>query len=356
MLDHLEVRRTNEPKPLPAPPIAFGSIFSDHVFRMTWTADKGEWHSPRIEPYGSLHLPEGAAVLHYSQTIFEGMKAYQAVDGRLVLFRPSANGVRFARSAERMCMPPLPVDAFVEGIRRLVAEDERWVRFNPSGSLYIRPLMVAAEPFLGVRPANRYEYVVMTCPVGDYDKGFNPSRIWVEREMPRAAAGGVGEAKTGGNYAASLAGQARAKAKGYDQVLWTDAKDHELIEEIGTMNVFFKFKSGEVATPALSGTILPGITRDSALRLLRDAGMNVTERPITVTEVREAATRGELLECFGTGTAVVVAPVGHLGFEDGDFTIGDGAPGPTAQRLNVVLNDIQRGRMEDIREWVVPVL
>ncbi|MGF1508057.1 MAG: branched-chain amino acid aminotransferase [Myxococcota bacterium] len=355
MLSNIEVERTPSPSPLPDAkvPVAFGSVFSDHVFRMNY--DGNAWVHPRIVPYGSAGLSLGASVLHYAQSVFEGLKAYVGDDHQVRVFRARAHAERFARSAKRMCMPEFPAEVFVQAILRLVAEDARWVGAIPDGALYIRPLMVATEPFLGVRPSKRYEVIIMTCPVGTYaSKGFAPSRIWVEREAVRAAPGGIGEAKTGGNYAASLAGQMAAASRGYDQVLWTDAREHRLVEEVGTMNVFFRFKD-EIATPSLSGTILSGITRDSLIQIIKDDGVDVRERPITVDEVQDGARTGRLLEVFGSGTAAAVSPVGVLGFEDGDLTIGDGDVGPTARALYRKLGDLHRGRTLDPHGWLTRV-
>ncbi|MEM1026335.1 MAG: branched-chain amino acid aminotransferase [Myxococcota bacterium] len=350
MLDGLEVRRTSKPKPVPSPAPRFGSIFSDHIFSMHY--QDGTWQRPVIEPYEDIQLGLGASVLHYAQTVFEGMKAFAGPDGRVQVFRPEAHAARFARSARRICMPELPPEIFVESVMRLVAEDARWVRGNPEGALYIRPLMFATEPFLGVRPSNDYRFVVMSCPVGTYSgDSFSPTRIWVERQAVRAAPGGVGEAKTGGNYAASLAGQMAAKSRGYDQVLWTDALRHENVEEVGTMNVFFRFED-EVATPALSGTILPGITRASVIELLADKGVNVKERQISVREVIEGARTGRLLEVFGTGTAAVVTPVGVLGHEEGETVIGSGEPGSLTKELFDRLSAMQRGLEPDPKGWL----
>ena len=350
MLDGLEVRRTPQPKPVPSQAPRFGSIFSDHIFSMVY--EEGAWTQPVIEPYADIQLSLGASVLHYAQTIFEGMKAFLGPGQQVQLFRPDAHAVRFARSAKRICMPELPPGVFVEAVSRLVAEDARWVRGNPEGSLYVRPLMFATEPFLGVRPSNAYRFVVMTCPVGTYSgKSLGPARIWLERQAVRAAPGGIGEAKTGGNYAASLAGQMAAKARGYDQVLWTDALRHENVEEVGTMNVFFRFED-EVATPALSGTILPGITRASAIELLADQGVTVKERSVSVREVVEGAQSGRLLEVFGTGTAAVVTPVGVLGHEEGELVIGGGEPGPLTKDLYGRLTAIQRGQAPDTKGWL----
>jgi len=351
----VEITRTTNPKPLPTERVGFGTVFSDHVFRMHWDAEREGWRAPRIEPYGPLSLDPAASSLHYAQAIFEGLKAFRGVDGKVRLFRPDRHAARFARSAEKMCIPEVPPELFLEAVTRLVAFDERWVPEREGAALYVRPLVFATEPFLGVRPARRYEFVVMTCPVDSYYAGgFRAVRIWVEREEVRAVRGGTGSAKTAGNYAASLHAQVRAKGRGYDQVLWTDAAEHRFVEEVGTMNLFIRF-ADEVVTPPLDGPILPGVTRDSVLELLRGEGMAVSERPVAIDEIRGAQEAGTLLEIFGTGTAAVVSPVGTLGFSDGDLTVGNGEPGPLAKKLYERVSGLQRGALPDERGWLVEV-
>lgn len=351
----IEIRRTDSPRPRPTERVPFGTVFSDHVFRMTWDAEQGAWHTPRIEPYGPIPLDPAASALHYAQAIFEGMKAFRGADGKVRLFRPDRHAARFARSAEKLCIPALPEDVFVESVRSLVALDQDWVPEREGAALYVRPLLFASEPFLGVRPARRYEYVVMTCPVDSYyARGFGAVRIWVEQQEVRAVRGGTGEAKTAGNYAASLHAQVAAKARGYDQVLWTDANDHRFVEEVGTMNLFVRF-ADEVVTPPLEGTILPGITRESVLELLRGDGLAVSERQVALDELRRGRESGQLLEVFGSGTAAVISAVGTLGFPDGDLTIGDGEPGPLARSLHERLTGLQRGTVPDERGWLVDV-
>lgn len=353
----IEIRRTDSPKKMPERDFGFGKIFTDHVFRMQWGGEGGErWHSPRIEPYGEVSLDPAAVVLHYAQAIFEGMKAFRGVDGKVRLFRPDRHGARMARSAERLCIPPVPPEDFVESVKSFVALEERWVpKDPPEASLYIRPFIYASEAFLGVRPAKRFEYSIICCPVGSYYAGgFEPVKIWVEREQVRAAPGGVGSAKTGGNYAGSLQAFEKAKARGYAQVLWLDAVSHERIEEVGTMNVFVKI-GDEVITPPLGGTILPGVTRDCVITLLKDRGVTVSEREITLAEVHEASKGGQLEEIFGSGTAAVISPVGALGLGDEDITVGDGQAGPLASSLRDEIVGIQRGEKEDRFGWTVPV-
>ena len=352
---NIEVVRTTSPRPRPEPgKLGFGVHFSDHMFVLEYTADNG-WHSPRVEPYGPLMMDPGASVLHYAQAIFEGLKAFRGTKEQVNLFRPQQHAARFHRSAERLCMPPVPEEVFVEACRKLVAVDESWVPSEDGAALYLRPLTIATEPFLGVRPSATYKFIVMTCPVGAYyAEGFNPVRIRVERERVRAVRGGVGDAKTAGNYAASLRAAKEAKAEGYAQVLWTDAATHSYVEEVGTMNVFFKI-GGEVITPSLDGAILPGITRRSVIELLESRGTTVTERRVSLDEVVNAHTDGRLEEAFGTGTAAVVSPIKTLGVDGKDLTIGNGNVGPMAQSLFDEITGIQRGTREDRFKWMVSV-
>ncbi|MEM6790339.1 MAG: branched-chain amino acid aminotransferase [Myxococcota bacterium] len=351
---NVEVVRTTSPRPRPEPgKLGFGQHFSDHVFALEYHVDRG-WHSPRIEPYGPLTMDPGASVLHYAQAIFEGLKAFRAADGSVNIFRPHQHAERFHRSAERLCIPSVPTELFVDACRKLVAVDESWVPSDDGAALYLRPLTFATEAFLGVRPSKSYRFMVMTCPVGAYyAEGFNPVRIRVERERVRAVRGGVGDAKTAGNYAASLRAAKEAKAEGYAQVLWTDAASHRFVEEVGTMNVFFKL-GDEVVTPALDGAILPGITRRSVIELLSSRGVTVTERRVSVDELVEAHRDGSLHEAFGTGTAAVVSPIAALGVDGNDLTIGEGSVGPLAQSLFDEITGIQRGTREDRFNWLVP--
>lgn len=353
---NIEIVRTGAPRPRPERgKLGFGTNFSDHVFTMQWKEGAG-WHSPRIEAYGPIALDPAACVLHYAQAIFEGLKAHRATSGGVRLFRPDRHAARFARSAESLCIPPVPEDIFIEAIKELVKVDESWVPESADGSaLYIRPVIIADEAFLGVRPSRSYRFLVITSPVGAYyAEGFNPVRIRVERTRVRAARGGVGEAKTAGNYAASLLAAKQAKEAGYAQVLWTDAAQHELIEEVGTMNVFFHL-GDEVVTPALEGSILPGVTRASVIELLRDRGMKLTERPLRLTEVVEAHARGELREAFGTGTAAVISPIAAFGLEGNDLQIGNGQVGPLTESLFAEITGMQRGEVDDRFGWLVPV-
>lgn len=331
--------------------LGFGKYFSDHVFRMEYR--HGRWDRARIEPYAAMSLEPGAASLHYAQSIFEGFKAFRGQGERVRMFRPDQHAARFARSAQRLCIPPVPPECFLEACKDLVRLDSDWVPTADGASLYIRPLAFGCEPFLGVRPAESYEFVVMTSPVDAYyAEGFAPVRILVEREQVRAAPGGLGDVKTAANYAASLQAGLKAKKAGYAQVLWTDAIEHRYIEEVGTMNVFFRFED-EIVTPPLSGTILPGITRASVIELLRRRGENVVERQLSLEEIQEAHSKGRLLEAFGTGTAAVVSPIAALGFEGKDLTIGDGGVGPVAQSLFSEIQSIQRGETADELNWML---
>ena len=339
-------------KALPEPQnLGFGIHFSDHMFIMDYLEGRG-WHSPRIVPYGHFSLDPAAVVLHYGQAIFEGLKAYRGVDGKIRLFRPRDNMKRMNRSAWRMCMPEVDEEFLLEAIKELVRTDARWVPEEKGTSLYIRPFMIATEAFLGVRPAKEYILSVILSPVGAYyAEGFNPVKIFVTDKFVRAAKGGVGEAKTAGNYAASLMASEEAKELGFTQVLWLDCAERRYIEEVGTMNIFFLFDEALV-TPALSGSILPGITRDSVMKLAASWGIKVEERPITIDEVIERAQSGELKECFGSGTAAVISPVASLYYKGKSYEINGGKTGELAQRLFDELTAIQYGEKEEDFGWI----
>ncbi|WP_338445506.1 branched-chain amino acid aminotransferase [Pelagerythrobacter marensis] len=336
----------------------FGTLFTDHMVVIDYDADRvgsdGDgWHSARVCPREPIALDPAAAVLHYAQEIFEGMKAYRQDDGGIALFRPEANARRFNASADRMAMPRLPEELFIESIRRLIAVDKDWFPTVEGGSLYLRPFMFASEAFLGVRPARQYKYLVIASPAGNYFKSGAPAvKIWVSSDYVRAAPGGTGAAKTGGNYAASLVPQAEAIEKGCDQVVFLDAVENKWIEELGGMNLFFVFDDGSVVTPPLTGTILPGITRDSLIRLLREEGLNVREEPYSIDQWREDANSGRLVETMACGTAAVVTPVGTVAGRDGEFTIGSGGPGQLTSKLRDKLVGIQRGRVADTYDWM----
>ena len=332
----------------------FGTLFTDHMVEIDYDANKGGWHSAKVCPRQPISLDPAAAVLHYAQEIFEGLKAYRHEDGGIALFRPDANARRFNQSADRMAMPHLPEEMFLESIRRLIAVDKDWFPTVEGGSLYLRPFMFASEAFLGVRPAKQYKYLLIASPAGNYFKSGAPAvKIWVSRDYVRAAPGGTGAAKTGGNYAASLVPQAEAIEKGYDQVVFLDAAERKWIEELGGMNLFFVFDDGSVVTPPLTGTILPGITRDSLIQLLREEGLAVREEPYSIDQWRDDAQSGRLVETMACGTAAVVTPVGTVAGPDGEFTIGGGGPGQITSKLRDKLVGIQRGRVEDSHGWVM---
>ncbi len=331
----------------------FGTSFSEHMVTIEWSEARG-WHDAVVGPRQPIALDPAAAVLHYAQEIFEGLKAYRHPDGSIALFRPYENAARFNRSAARLAMPELPEDIFVESIRRLVESDREWMPTVEGGSLYLRPFMFASEVFLGVRPAKEYKYVVIASPAGNYFKSGAPAvSIWVSEDYTRAAPGGTGAAKCGGNYAASLVPQAEAIAKGHDQVVFLDAVENKWIEELGGMNLYFVFEDGTLLTPPTSGTILPGITRDSLLTLARDEGLTVREERYSIDEWRDDATSGKLVECFACGTAAVVTPVGRVAGRDGEFTIGSGGAGQITSKLKDKLVAIQRGEAPDPHGWVL---
>lgn len=352
--------RIAHPAPLPAEARAvilanpgFGTHFSDHMVTLDWSEDAG-WHNATVGPLQPLTLHPAAAVLHYAQEIFEGLKAYRLADGAMALFRPQANAARFNASAERLAMPALPEDQFVAACRELVSIDRDWFPTVDGGSLYLRPFMIATEAFLGVRPAKQYKFVVIASPAGNYFKSGAPAvSIWVS-QYTRAAPGGTGAAKCGGNYAASLVPQAEAMAKGHDQVVFLDAAEHRWIEELGGMNLYFVFADGTLVTPALTGTILPGITRESLLTLAREEGLTVREDRYSLDQWRADAASGHLVETFACGTAAVVTPVGRVTDPvHGEFVIGSGGPGQLTQKLRQKLVAIQRGEAEDRHGWVL---
>lgn len=338
-------------KPTDESKLVFGKIFSDHMFIMEYLADRGGWQHPRVVPYQSLALDPAAMVLHYGQGIFEGLKAYRCPDGRIQLFRPEKNMERFNRSARRMCMPEIDVAFQLEILDALIKQDAGWIPHGVGSSLYIRPTMIGSEPALGVRPAHEYLYYIITGPVGAYyPEGFNPVRIFVSDEYVRAVRGGVGEAKTMANYASSLYAQEMAKKKGFTQVLWLDAVERYYIEEVGTMNIFFRI-ADELVTPPLSGSILPGVTRDSVIHLARHWGWTVHERPIAIGEVVDGLSSGQIQEIFGTGTAAVISPVGEICYKDRHHRVGGGQVGEWAQRLYDEIVAIQYGQKEDPFGW-----
>ncbi|MFN3470226.1 MAG: branched-chain amino acid aminotransferase [Novosphingobium sp.] len=332
----------------------FGTAFTDHMIEIDYTEGQG-WHDARIVPYGPIALDPAAAVLHYAQEIFEGLKAYRLADGGIALFRPEANAARFNASARRLAMPELPEDIFVEAVRQQVLVDRDWFPTLEGGSMYLRPFMFATEPFLGVRPAKQYRFMVIASPAGNYFKSGAPAvSIWVSG-YTRAAPGGTGAAKCGGNYAASLVPTAEAFARGHDQVLFLDAAEHRWVEELGGMNLFFVFNDGSILTPELTGTILPGITRSSLLKLAAEEGLTVREGRYSLEEWKADAASGRLVETFACGTAAVVTPVGKVASHEGEFTIGSGGPGQLTQKLRARLVGIQRGEIADTHGWVTRI-
>ncbi|MDA8371997.1 MAG: branched-chain amino acid aminotransferase [Nocardiopsaceae bacterium] len=334
----------------------FGSVFTDHMVTIRYTEDKG-WYDARLEAYGPLTLDPATAALHYAQEIFEGLKAYRHPNGTPACFRPEANAARFNRSARRMAMPELPEDLFLKAIETLLAHDADWIPEQENSSLYLRPFMFASEVGLGVNsPSHSYLFVLIASPSGPYfSGGITPVTVWLSEDYTRAAPGGTGEAKFAGNYAASFLAQRQAVEKGCDQVVWLDAVEHRWVEEMGGMNLFFVYGSGDDArllTPALTGTLLPGITRDSLLTLAPELGFPVEEGRISTEQWREAAESGELTEVFACGTAAVVTPVGHVKSSQGEFSIGDGTPGPVTMRLREELVALQYGTRPDGHGWI----
>ena len=330
----------------------FGRVFTDHMVTIRYAEGKG-WHDAQVSARAPLTLDPATSVLHYAQEIFEGMKAYRLADGGTALFRPMENARRLRDSARRMAMPELPEDLFLESIRQMVRADRDWIPEIEGGALYLRPFMFASEVFLGVKPASEYLYLVIASSVGAYFKGGAPSvSLWVSQDYTRAAPGGTGAAKCGGNYAASLAAQAEAIRQGCDQVIFLDAVERRYVEELGGMNTFFVFDDGSIQTPPLGGTILPGITRDSILVLAREKGLTVREEPYAIDQWRADAESGRLREAFACGTAAVVTPIGSVASPDMRFSIGNGGPGELTELLRDELVGIQRGQIADRHGWI----
>lgn len=355
-MQKIKIERTTAPKAKPQDEskLGFGKIFTDHMYVMEYNKEKG-WHDPKIMPYQEISLEPSAMVFHYGQEMFEGMKAYRTEDNRILLFRPNKNIERANNSNRRLCIPEIPEDDFLNAIKTLVAVDADWIPTRPGTSLYIRPFVIATDPFLGVRPSDTYKFIVILSPVGAYyESGLDPVKIWIEDDYVRAVRGGIGEAKTGGNYVASLAAQMKAHDEGYSQVLWLDGVERKYIEEVGAMNIFFKI-NGTVVTPMLNGSILPGVTRASCIDLCKRWGLPVEERRISVDELVEAARTGALEECWGSGTAAVISPVGHLRFENEVMQIADGSIGGISQKLYDTVTGIQTGKIEDTLGWTVEV-
>ena len=351
----IRITRTTSQKDRPKDKdLAFGNVFSDHMFVVDFEEEKG-WYDPRVEPYGPLSLDPATAVLHYGQSLFEGLKAFRGKDGKIRLFRPQKHVERLNRTARRMVIPPLDPDLVLKSWTTLVDVDRDWVPSALGTSLYIRPTIIASEPFLGVRPAKQYIYYVIVSPVGPYyPEGLAPTKIKVIDEYVRAVAGGLGEAKTSANYAASLYAAEEAKHEGFTQVLWLDGVEHRYIEEVGTSNIMLKI-GDEVLTPPLGGAILAGVTRDTALALLKSWGVRVTERRITIDEVVAAADSGTLQEVWATGTAAVISPVGELAYKGRRIVVNQGRIGATAKKLYDAIVAIQYGEAPDPHGWTLVV-
>jgi branched-chain amino acid aminotransferase len=360
---HFELKPTSQPQAADerrmvlADP-GFGRYFTDHMITIQWSSGRG-WHDAQLIPYAPLELSPGTMVFHYAQAIFEGLKAYRRVDGTVGLFRPEVNAHRFSTSADRLALPRLPEEVFLDSIRLLVSQDREWIPDQEEHSLYLRPFLFATELGLGVRPAAEAAYLLIASPVGAYfANGVQPVSVWLSDDYSRAAPGGTGEAKCAGNYAASLAGQAQAMEHGCDQVVWLDAVEHRWVEEMGGMNLFFVEGSGDdvtLRTPALTGTLLPGVTRDSLLTLGRDLGYRVVEDQISTDEWREGNASGAITEVFACGTAAVITPVGSVKSSTAEWTVGDGTPGPVTMRLRQALLDIQYGAAPDPHGWTTIV-
>ena len=355
-MQEIKIIKTTNPKEIPGNDnsLVFGTIFTDHMYVMEYEEGKG-WNNPTIMPYQPLTLDPSAMVFHYGQEMFEGLKAYKTEEGKILLFRPDKNIERANKTNDRICIPQIDTEDFLNGIKTLVKIDEAWIPTKAGTSLYIRPFVIATDPCLGVRPSHTYKFIIILSPVGAYyPEGLNPVKIWIEDEYVRAVEGGVGEAKIGANYVASMKAQMKAHDEGYSQVLWLDGIERKYIEEVGAMNIFFKI-NGKVVTPKLNGSILPGVTRDSCISLCKEWGYEVEERKISVEELVAAAEKGELEETWGTGTAAVVSPVGHLRYGKEVMQIKDGEIGELSQRLYDTVTGIQIGEIEGPKGWSVEV-
>ncbi|GAB2676591.1 branched-chain amino acid aminotransferase [Paenibacillus thermoaerophilus] len=352
MTRSIAIERTAAPKTKPdEKQLGFGKYFTDHMFILDYDEGLG-WHDARIVPYQPIQLDPAAKVFHYGQTVFEGLKAYRTNDGRILLFRPRKNIERMNRSNDRMSIPPIDEELFMEALTKLIELDRDWVPSEPGTSLYVRPFVISTEPFLGVSPSRSYRFMIILSPVGAYyEEGIHPVSIHVESHYVRAVAGGVGTAKTAGNYAAGLKAQEGAARRGYTQVLWLDGVHRKYIEEVGSMNVFFRI-GDTIVTPALNGSILEGITRDSVLELLRHWNLNVEQRAVSIDEIIEAQRSGALREAFGTGTAAVISPIGELSWQGEAYVIGGGKTGELTKRLYDSLTGIQFGADPDPFGWM----
>jgi branched-chain amino acid aminotransferase len=344
---------TKKEKPQ-ADQLEFGKQFTDHMFIMDYTQGQG-WHDPRIVPYQPLSLEPSAMIFHYGQSVFEGLKAYATPEDEIILFRPEKNFQRLNSSNSRLCIPDVDVDFALKALKTLISVDKDWVPQAEGTSLYIRPFIIATEPYLGVSPSNKYQFIIIMSPVGSYYKeGIHPVKIAVESAFTRAVNGGTGEAKTGGNYASSLKAQEVSEKMGYAQVLWLDGVEKKYIEEVGSMNVFLKI-NGEIITPALNGSILPGITRDSIIELLKHWGLPVSERRISMEEVHEAHKLGHLEEAFGTGTAAVISPIGEFLWNGEEMLVQSGETGELSRKLYDTLTGVQTGKVADELNWTTKV-
>lgn len=352
---NISITKTTTPRPKPAMEnLPFGKYFSDHMFVMDYTEGKG-WHDARIVPYGPIALDPSAMVFHYAQEIFEGLKAYKAKDGHVRLFRPKKNFERMNISCERIAIPQIDVDFCVEALKQLVELDRDWIPEQEGASLYIRPFIIATDEYLGVRPSSTYKFMIICSPSGlYYPEGLDPVKIYVEDNYVRTVRGGTGFTKTGGNYAGSIKAQVIAHERGYSQVLWLDGVEQKYIEEVGSMNIFFKI-DGEVVTPMLNGSILSGITRMSTIELLKKWEIPVSERKISIQEVYDAYQTGKLEECFGTGTAAIISPVGELRWDEHVMTINNNQIGEITQRIFDTITGIQTGTIDDEMNWVIKV-
>jgi branched-chain amino acid aminotransferase len=355
MSEPIRISRAAVKKPKPKDSeLSFGTVFTDHMFVMDFQEEKG-WYDPRIEPYGPISLDPAAAVLHYAQAVFDGLKAFRGKDGKVRLFRPQKHLERINISAKRLCIPPLDLELALKALVMLVGIEKDWVPSTVGTSLYVRPTIIANEAFLGVRPAKSYLYYIILSPVGAYyPEGMNPVKILVVDQFVRAVEGGVGGAKTGANYAASLYASEDAKHEGFTQVLWLDGRERKYIDEVGTMNIMLKI-GDEIITPPLGGTILAGVTRDSSLTLMREWGLRVSERPVAIDEVAAAAHKGTLEEVWGTGTAAVISPVGELAYKGERIVVNGGKIGALTKKLYDAIVGIQYGTAPDTHGWAVVV-
>ena len=355
MLD-IKIEKVAAPKqhPTDESKLGFGKIFTDHMFVMDYTEGQG-WHDARIVPYAPLLLDPAALVFHYAQECFEGMKAYRRADGGVQLFRPEKNAQRMQSTHQRLCIPEIPVEDFVQAVKALVKVDEAWVPHADGTSLYIRPFTIATEAVLGVKASAEYKFIIIASPSGAYyAEGINPVRIYVEDQYVRATPGGTGYIKCGGNYAASIIASEKAHQLGFSQVLWLDGVERKYVEEVGSMNIFFKI-DGQIYTAPTVGTVLPGITRMSCIELLKSWGYQVNETRLAITDIMDAAEAGKLEEVFGTGTAAVISPVGELVYEDRKAEINGGVIGPVTQKLYDTLTGIQWGKLPDEHGWIQTV-